>query len=83
MWAALDPQLKPGVSPTCMGACIAAQFPNASVESISFDEAEAHNEDGSVLSTGSATIKDGGQQATQPVTFEVVERSGGWFIVVR
>ena len=81
MWAIIDPQLKSGVSRSVWDACIAAQFEGPSIDSIDYDEVEAYTEDGSVFSTGSGTIEAGGEKETYPITFEVVERKGGWFTV--
>ena len=39
------------------------------------------SEDGSVFSTGTGTAEYQGQKIKQPLTFEVVEREGGWFII--
>ena len=50
-------------------------------ESIDYDEAEVYTENGSVFSTGTGTVEIDGDKSSQPVTFEVVEREGGWFAV--
>ena len=44
-------------------------------------ETETYTEDGSVFSTGTGTAEYQGQKIKQPLTFEVVEREGGWFII--
>ena len=50
------------------------QFPERSDVTIDYDEVETY-------SAGSATIDGGVATVTLPVTFEVVERAGGWFPV--
>ena len=77
MWSIIDPEPKTGVTRSAWDTCIAAQFPDASVESIDYDETETYTADGSVFSTGSATLEADGEKLTQPITFEVVEREGG------
>ena len=49
--------------------------------SIDYNENEIYTEDGGVFSTGTGTAEYLGQKITQPLTFEVVEREGGWFII--
>ena len=67
------------MSRSAWDACIAAQFPNESLESIDYDEAEVYTEDGSVYSTGTGTAESGGEKFSLPITYAVVEREGGWF----
>jgi hypothetical protein len=61
--------------------CIAVQFPDRSDVTIDDDEVEVYTEDGSTYSAGSVTIDGDFETVTLPVTFEVVERAGGWFTV--
>jgi hypothetical protein len=80
MWAILDPEMKTGVSRSAWETCIAAQF-EIQVDSMDYEENDVYTEDGAVFSTGSGTVRAGGQETSLPVTFEVVERTGGWFAV--
>ena len=84
MWAIIDAPLKSNVSRSAWDSCIAAQFEDlSSIDSleIDYDEAEMYSEDGAMFSTGLATIKAEGEEITQPQTFEVIEREGGWFLI--
>ena len=84
MWAIVDPDVRAGVIRSSWDACIAKQFEEVGVGgdvSIDFDETETYTEDGAVFSTGTGTAEYQGQKITQPLTFEVVEREGGWFII--
>ena len=81
MWSIIDPDLKTGVSRSAWDACIAAQFPEVSIEFLGYEEADVYTEDGSVFSTGKGTVESLGAKFSQPITFEVVEREGGWFVM--
>ena len=81
MWAIVDPDVRAGVIRSSWDACIAKQFESGDDFSIDYDEKETYTEDGAVFSTGTGKIEYQGQKITQPLTFEVVEREGGWFII--
>lgn len=82
MWSILDPELKIGASRSTWDACIAVQFDGLPADAvIDYDESEVYTEDGSVYSTGTGTVSAAGESYADPVTFEVVEREGGWFVI--
>jgi hypothetical protein len=81
MWSMIDPMVRTELRRPAWDACVAVRFPARSDVSIVYDEAEVYTEGGSVFSTGSVTIDGDFEIVTLPVTFEVVEREGGWFIV--
>jgi hypothetical protein len=81
-WAALDPEMRDGMSRSGWDACMASQSPEVEITSIDFEESEQYTEDDSVFSTGAVTSRySSGDDTTQPGTFKVAERAGGWFVV--
>jgi hypothetical protein len=82
MWSMLDPELKVGVSRPAWETCITEQLNDTvTIDSISYDENETYTEGDSTFSTGTGTLTSGDLSDTSAITFQVVEREGGWFAV--